>query len=156
MIKWTVGEVQELIDSHHRDRQSARACKTQNIIKINEEMTPNAWCMAQQPAISVNQSTNIELASLSKIISLMEKILAMQGQGQNQTQATVPVGEPTTTLGSCRVCRASDHSTKAHCFREGLCFKSYKTGHRGFECPGRKQVNKTNVVTSHVPDPALN
>lgn len=154
--KWTAGEVQEMIDSHHRDRQSARACKPQNIVRVNEEMTPNTCCMAQHPVVNTYQSTNAESASLSKMITLMEKILAMQEQSLNQTQAKVPANGPTATLNSCKICRAPDHSTKAHCFREGLCFKCFKTGHRGFECPGRKQVTTTNVVTSHVPDSALN
>lgn len=153
--KWTVGEVQELIDSHHRDRQSARACKVQNIVKVNEDMTPNAWCMAKQP-LSANQSNNIEPASMSKMISVMEKILAMQERSQNQTQARVPMGETMTALSACRVCRAPDHSTKAHCFKEGLCFRCYKTGHSGFECPERKQTSKTNVAISHAPDSVLN
>ncbi|XP_062263376.1 uncharacterized protein LOC133970531 [Platichthys flesus] len=153
--KWTVGEVQELVDSHHKDRQSARACQTRNTVKVNEDVTPNAWCMAQQP-VSANQSTNLEPASLSKMISLMEKILAKQEQSQSQAWGRAQVGEATTNLSSCRVCRAPDHSSKAHCFREGLCFKCYKTGHRGFECSEKRQANKTNVAMPHVPDPALN
>lgn len=130
-----------------RDQQSARATRV-HIAKVEEEPTVNAWCMAQQQANA--SQPNSDQASLTKVISLLEKLLASQEQTGPQTNET------TGSSALCRVCKAHDHSTKAHCFKEGLCFRCYKTGQRGFECPGRKQVNEARKEPLSGPSRALN
>ncbi len=148
--KWIVGEVQELMDSHHRERQSARACQTQNIVKADKEMSPSAWCKAQQPVVSANQSTNTEPASLSKVICLMEKILAMQGKvkikPEPACQSISPL-QPRARVGSVEPQTIQPRPTALGKACASCVIKQDTEG---------KKVNKTNVVTSHVQDPALN
>lgn len=146
--KWTAKEVQELIDSHQRDKCSTRTNRVQNTQKVEE--TPEAHCLSQQPAASTNQSNSTDHALLSKVIGLLEQIVVSQGQehegGQRRKERrTRPLlmgaGD---AAGPCKVCKAHDHSTQAHCFKEGLCFKCFKTGHRGFECTDRRPMRQEN------------
>lgn len=151
---WTVGDLQAMIDSHHRDKQSARH-RAQSTAKVEVVMTPDAWCMTQQQAVGQNNSatpTNSDQAPLNKVISLLEKLLSTQEQNQRRTSARTP--QTNTAAGPCRICKASDHSTQSHCFKEGLCLKCHRTGHRGFECPARKQVGEATAEAP--PGPALN
>ncbi len=141
-----------LIDSHHRDKQSSsveRALQT-------EEKPSGAWCMTRQQAPDSGQSSGLDPALLSKAVSLLEQIILSQKEQEPRAeQVKTSHGESSIYSDSCRVCKALDHTTKTHCFKEGLCFVCYKTGHRGFECPKRKPVKQGTTRRSSGPDHPL-
>ena len=81
-----------MIDSHHRDKKSARH-RAQCTAKVEVVMTPDAWCMTQQQAVGHDNSAtpiNSDQAPLNKVISLQEKLLSTQEQNQSRTSARTP------------------------------------------------------------------
>lgn len=112
---WTVGDLQAMIDSHHRDKQSARH-RAQSTAKVEVVMTPDAWCMTQQAVAHDNSATptNSDQAPLHKVTSLLEKLVSTQEQNQRRTSTRIP--QTNTAAGPSRICKASDHSTQTHCF----------------------------------------
>lgn len=154
---WAATEVQALIESHHKEKQSARGDRMQKNPKT-EEWTSDTCCMTQQQVAGDNQSNSFDPTLLGKAVSLLEQILNAQHMPEkNVTSVRMPASEPAGYTGPCKVCKASDHSTKAHCFKEGLCFRCHKTGHRGFECPERKPARQTSLRPSPSGlEPALN
>ncbi|XP_041920456.1 uncharacterized protein LOC121684466 [Alosa sapidissima] len=130
---WSATEVQALIESHHKDRQSARMDRLQSNAK-SDEWTPDMCCMTQQQAKNSNQLNGFDPGLLGKAVSLLEQMLSAQHLSPVRTRTFSPTPTPVAgSTGPCRICHAPDHSTKAHCFKEGLCFKCHKAGHRGFE-----------------------
>jgi len=150
---WTAGEVQALIDSHHRDKQSASVERTLQA----EEKPSGAWCMTQQQAPASSQSSGLDPDLLGRAVSLLEQIfISQKGQEPKAVQVKASSGGPTAYSASCGVCKALDHTTKMHCFKEGLCFRCYETGHRGFECPKRKPVKRETTRMSSDSERPLN
>ncbi|XP_048119952.1 uncharacterized protein LOC125307862 [Alosa alosa] len=91
-------------------------------------------CMTQQQAKNSNQLNGFDPGLLGKAVSLLEQMLSAQHLSPVRTRTFSPTPTPVAgSTGPCRICQAPDHSTKAHCFKEGLCFKCHKAGHRGFE-----------------------
>lgn len=130
---WNASEIQALIDSHHRDKQSVRVDRERRA----GDASPNAWCMTQQQSSATNQASGLDSALLGRVASLLEQFLVQKkGQEQKIEQGKVV---PVDSAAPCKICRALDHTTKTHCFKEGLCFRCFKTGHRGFECPDKRQ-----------------
>ncbi len=131
---WSASEIQALIDSHHRDKQSVRVDRERRV----DEASPNAWCMTQQQPTANNQASGLDSALLGRVVSLLEQFLVQQkGQEQKTEQGKVVSVD---SAVPCKICRAQDHTTKTHCFKEGLCYRCFKTGHRGFECPDKRQA----------------
>lgn len=135
--KWTVGEVQEMVDSYHRDKLSTKSSRAQHIAKVEEGEISGAWCMPQQSAFPVPIASNSEHATMNRVVFLLEKLLSTQeksrGRGNSRpSTSAIPNDSP------CKVCNEQSHTTQSHCFRDGLCFSCHKPGHRGFECPERK------------------
>lgn len=96
---WTAREVQALIDSHHRDKQSTSAERTLQV----EERPSGAWCMTQQQASGSSQSSGLDPALLGRVVSLLEQILISQkGQEPKAEQVKASSGELSAYSGSCR------------------------------------------------------
>ncbi len=152
---WTANEVQALIDSHHRDKQSSGVERALQA----EEKPSGAWCMTQQQAPDSGQASGFDPALLSRAVSLLEQMILSQKEKEKEPRAEqvkTLQGESSRYSNSCGVCRALDHTTKTHCFKEGLCFVCYKTGHRGFECPKRKPEKQGTTRRYSGPDHPLN
>lgn len=130
--KWTAGEVQEMVDSHHRDTLSTKPSRAQRIAKVEEEENYGAWCMPQQSALPAPQASNSEHATMDRVVFLLEKLQSTQEKSRGRGNSRPPNDFP------CKVCSEQSHTTQSHCFRDGLCFSCHKPGHRGFECPERK------------------
>lgn len=152
--KWTVGEVQEMADSYHRDKLSTKSCRAQCVAKVEEEDNSGAWCMPQQSVFPAPQASTSEHATMDKVVFLLEKLLSTQeksrGRGNNRpSTSAIPNDLP------CKVCNEQSHTTQSHCFRDGLCFSCHKPGHRGFERPERKS-GTTRKPTPSGPTHSLN
>lgn len=150
---WTANEVQALIDSHHMDKHLANVERAQRV----EEKPSGAWCMTQQQVADSSQSSGLDSALLGRAVSLLEQLIISQKESMQKAEhAKTPSGEAVLRSGTCRVCKASDHTTKTHCFKEGLCFKCFETGHRGFECPKQKPMKPETNRSSSAPERPLN
>lgn len=147
--RWSASEIQALIDSHHRDKQSVRVDRERRV----NEASSNAWCMTQQQPTANNQASGLDSALMGRVVSLLEQFLVQQkGQEQETEQGKVVSVD---SAAPCKICRAQDHTTKTHCFKEGLCFRCFKSGHRGFECPDKRQA-KPVTASATGPERHLN
>lgn len=144
--KWTAEEIQEMIDSHQRDKLCSMNNREQCIAKVEEERESGAWCMSQQPIAcqgAMQITPKDDQAIMGRLISLLEKLVLNQKQDKKRGKGRA-ADSPTTT--PCKVCGESTHSTQSHCIREGLCFHCHRSGHRGFECPECKAGKEESAV----------
>lgn len=76
---WSASEIQALIESHHKDKQSVQVDRERKV----DEASPNAWCMTQQQPTANNQASGLDSALIGRVVSLLKQLLVQQ-KGQEQ------------------------------------------------------------------------
>ncbi len=103
-----------------------------------------------EPKVSANQSGSPLTPSVQtsdsctqSLFNLLDRVLK-----QNMQAPSVPVDtyrHENAGRKFCRVCRATNHSTVAHCRREGLCLFCFEHGHRKREFPNWSSQHSAEV-----------
>jgi len=165
--QWSAAEVQERLDSHHRNlkRAFARPARSlpvsachQNTVTVCDDPVPSPF---KQPELSLSQMSSLtgQLnpnaapftpdGSMQQLVGMMDKVLSLCTASLSSSNPNCPgrTSDLKPSLSpACRVCRSKEHTTHTHCMRQRLCRNCFKPGHFKSNCP------KTIVL--EIPSPA--
>ncbi|XP_041426219.1 uncharacterized protein LOC121395998 [Xenopus laevis] len=147
--KWTVGEVQEMMDSYHRDKRLRPECKPVKTIasKKGEILNVSTDSHFSEPPVKENLPSYIkeeDNTNVERLITLLEKVIPVQGAYQHPVLPVTAGLTHSRRHNTCDICKDGKHSTKAHCMMNNLCFLCWQSGHKRQECPKRKLTHQLN------------
>lgn len=112
---------------------AVRQVTTHVQMPVLDDEVPSCPVSPSQSEVLVTPSNQTEGNCMQTLISLLDRTLT-----QN-TQTTVRLLHPPNQGYSyrkyCKVCNGTNHSTLAHCRREGLCLSCFESGHWKKNCP---------------------
>jgi len=154
--QWSAAEVQERLDSHHRNlkRAFARPARSlpvsachQNTVTVCDDPVPSPF---KQPELSLSQMSSLtgQLnpnaapftpdGSMQQLVGMMDKVLSLCTASLSSSNPNCPgrTSDLKPSLSpACRVCRSKEHTTHTHCMRQRLCRNCFKPGHFKSNCP---------------------
>lgn len=145
--KWTITEIQEAIDEHHRDVQSktlpvthvvksvhvatAKVLSSPHTVPGGESLNAAAPAFVPDSPLKAAESPSSEAGILERVLNMLERVL-------ERTSQPAPASQPRVTqwrnTSPCRVCGDRNHSTRSHCMREKRCLSCLETGHQQKQC----------------------
>lgn len=144
--RWTAAEIQERLDEYQAEKraqmktQSNRPAFAKTVAanvqmpNLDDETSGNEpKVSAGQGGLPVTPSVQTSDSCTQSLIDLLDRVLK-----QNMQSPSAPVNSfrrGNVSRNFCKVCRGTDHSTVAHCRRDGLCLFCFEHGHRKRECP---------------------
>lgn len=152
--KWTAAEIQERLDEFQAEKraqmkaQSNRSAFMKPVATYAQAPTLDVELSGNEPDVSAGQNVSPLPPSVQSSDSCTQSLINLLDRVLKQNAQTPSVPEDYRHANArrmfCKVCRATNHSTVAHCRREGLCLSCFEYGHRKRECP--------NWSSRHSPD----
>ncbi|KAJ7998450.1 hypothetical protein DPEC_G00205070, partial [Dallia pectoralis] len=133
--RWSACEIQERLDEHMQGQKSLQAATVRSLKPSTVEHKVHSQChvpMADNtpapnttvPSVpSPVPMTNavVDNVCMRSLVNLLDRLVTQQTQVPAHPRVQTAV--PNSSQKVCRVCRASDHSTLAHCRKEDRCLK---------------------------------
>ncbi len=161
--KWTVTEIQEVIDEHQRDVQSkklhvsrevncvqvaaAKVLSFPHTVPKGEGLNAAAQAYVPLSPLKAAEPESPEAGTLERVLSMLERVL-------ERTSQTAPISHPRATqwrgTSPCRVCGDRNHSTRSHCMRERRCLSCLEIGHQQKQCRKVAHPAAPSPSDSHV------
>lgn len=154
--KWTAAEIQERLDEYQAEKraqmkaQSNRSAFATTLAANAQASILDDGMSGNEPKVSAGQSglpltpsVQTSDSCTQSLINFLDRVLK-----QNMQAPSVPVDSyrhENAGRKFCKVCRATNHSTVAHCRREGLCLFCFEHGHRKRECPNWSSQHSPEV-----------
>lgn len=145
--KWTVGEVQEMLDSYQNDKHATRK-RVQHTMFVQEDIQLAGETVLTSAVQGVRGGD--EQATMTKLVTLFEQFLKTQNSTQPARVFRNAVQQPPNY--PCAICGDGAHSTRSHCLNERLCFKCHKSGHQNVNCPQKQGDRRGPPVTQLATD----
>ncbi|XP_054649004.1 uncharacterized protein LOC129190385 [Dunckerocampus dactyliophorus] len=145
IAKWSLTEVQEVIDEHQREQQMKKTSTARvNVLQVatavtsvhpHEPETDHAHVNAAKLTVTNSPKLSAEAPSdpsaLEHVLNMLERVLE---QNNRSTYTARSHPSPPVRFGPCQICGSETHSTRAHCMRERRCFGCFKAGHQRRNC----------------------
>lgn len=154
--RWTAAEIQERLDEYQAEKraqmkaQSNRPAFVKNVAanalmpNLDDRTSGNELKVsADQGGLPVTPSVQASDSCTQSLINLLDRVLKQNMQSPSSPVNSFRHGNVSRTF--CKVCRGTDHSTVAHCRRDGLCLFCFEHGHRKRECPKWSSHNSLEV-----------
>lgn len=158
--RWTAAEIQERLDEYQAEKraqmkvQSNRSAFAKTVaanaqmLNLDDGTSGNELKVSTgRSELPVTPSGQTGDSCTQSLISLLDRVLK-----QSMQTPSVPVDSfrhGNVSRKFCKVCRGMDHSTVAHCRRDGLCLFCFEHGHRKRECP--KWSSHDNLEANYTP-----
>lgn len=171
--KWTLSEIQEMVDARHRAlKRSGRVAHVSSSPVSTEGVRPLAQSTIQHteprpppmapPVLQSCAPAPCESAqplsppaaepSLSHVVNMLDKVLTVCTASMSQRAMPAQRDQVThrETRQPCRVCGSLQHTTFSHCRMDRLCHQCLQSGHVKSGCP------QSQTGAAHAPPTQLN
>lgn len=150
LSKWTLSEVQEVIDEHQRECQ-VRDSKTTAKAHVLQVATAVTAISSPEPETDQapgntakftltnpakpSETAIAEQSALERVLNMLERVLERTNLPVHSTLPQSSSSFSPALFMPCRVCGDKSHSTRTHCMKEKRCLSCLEQGHQRKDCP---------------------
>lgn len=149
--KWSLTEVQEVIDEHQREyqvRKTKAITAKAHALQVATAVTTITSSEPDTDQVPVNTAkfTSANLAkpsetpitdqsALERVLNMLERVLERTSQPVHSNPPQFSSSFSPARFHPCGVCGDRSHSTRTHCMKEKRCLNCLEQGHQRRDCP---------------------
>lgn len=146
--KWSLTEVQEVIDEHQRECQVRKTKAKAHALQVATAVTAISSSEPETDQVPVNtakftsanpakpsETATTDQSALERVLSMLERVLERTSQPVHSTPPQFSSSFPPARFNPCGVCGDRSHSTRTHCMKEKRCLSCLEQGHQRRDCP---------------------